>query len=152
MTNTLRKLFLSSVINKYDGSSKYQDALDILYTNLAIIPMQKAFRNKQKINDQKTLEQEKEFDKMIKDQGLGVGNTYWKHATFNIEKIIDCQDHKHPVYCLYCKSNLDPSKINEYCDSNNTAICYKCSVDAVIPESNRFTKEVLALWRYIGFG
>lgn len=144
---TMRSLLLSHAIDRFDGSSNYQDALDLLFINLAIIPMQKTFRNKQKYNEQK-----KKFDIMIKEQGLGMRNTYWKHATYNIGKINDCCNDKHPVYCLYCESNLNPSKINEYCDSNNTAICYKCGVDAVIPNSNRFTKEELDLWRYIGFG
>ena len=140
---TLYTHFLSHVVDKFDGSSKYQNALDLFYTNLAITPIQKAFRNRKQM---------KKYDTMIKEQGLTTRNTYWKYATYNIDNINDCRDNKFPVYCLYCQSNLDPSKINEYCDSNNTAICYKCDVDAVIPESNRFTKEELNLWRYIGFG
>ena len=141
---TLYTHFLSYAINNFDGSTKYQNALDLLFTTRAIIPMQNAFRNKAKKQNEK-------FDKIIKEQHLCMRNTYWKYATYNMGAILDCKKKILPVYCLYCKSYLDPSKINEYCD-NTTAICYRCSVDAVIPKSNRFTKEELDLWRYVGFG
>jgi len=143
MTNSLRKLFLSYSVDNFDGNSKYQDALDLLYANLAIIPVQKAFRMRKQM---------KKFDTMIEEQGLNPHNTYWKYATDNFDDINGCYHKKLAVYCLYCQSNLDPSKINEYCDNNCTAVCYRCSVDAVIPDSNRFTKEELQLWRYIAFG
>jgi hypothetical protein len=143
--STLYSLFLSHAVDKYDGTSKYQDALNILFTKLVIIPIQNAFRSKAE------KQQYKKFHKIITEQNLSVRNTYWKYATYNKEAILDCRKNKLPVYCLYCKSYLDPSKINQYCDNNTTAICYECWVDAVIPNSNRFTKEELQLWRYIGF-
>jgi hypothetical protein len=35
--------------------------------------------------------------------------------------------------CYYCLKIYSPSKITEWCDSDQTAICPECGIDAVIP-------------------
>lgn len=43
--------------------------------------------------------------------------------------------------CYYCRNNYKGSEITEYFDDGQTAVCPKCSIDAVLPEKN--TKERL---------
>ena len=38
-------------------------------------------------------------------------------------------------YCFYCKESMYRSAIVEYIDDGQTAICPKCGIDAVIPDS-----------------
>jgi hypothetical protein len=40
--------------------------------------------------------------------------------------------------CFYCLAVFAPSEIEEWCDNGNTAICPKCSVDAVIGDASKF--------------
>ena len=39
-------ILLSYAINKFDGTIKYNEALDIFFTQLIVLPIQRAFRNK----------------------------------------------------------------------------------------------------------
>lgn len=38
-------------------------------------------------------------------------------------------------YCFYCKAVLDSSEITDYADHGQTAICPKCGIDSIIPDS-----------------
>lgn len=38
-------------------------------------------------------------------------------------------------YCFHCKTALDRHEIKEYADDGQTAICPKCGIDAIIPDS-----------------
>lgn len=38
--------------------------------------------------------------------------------------------------CYYCLSVFPSSKVVEWTDNNETALCPKCSVDSVVPEIN----------------
>ena len=40
-------------------------------------------------------------------------------------------------YCFYCKAEMDKSEIVDYLEQENTAICPKCGVDAILPDSVR---------------
>jgi hypothetical protein len=128
---------LSYAVDKFDGTIKYKVALDTFYSKLVVLPIQKAFRNKKFKNPSKT----SMFDK-----------TYLKYSIYNLEEIEKCCQGNLSVYCLKCDSNIDPVKIVNYCDDNNTAICYECGDDKVIPNSDRFTLEELKVWKYLALG
>lgn len=55
-------------------------------------------------------------------------------------------------YCFYCRSCMDRSEIVDYCDNGQTAICPKCSIDAIIPDSieetvnEKIISELNAYW------
>lgn len=38
-------------------------------------------------------------------------------------------------YCFYCKQSMYRGEIEDYADNGQTAICPKCGIDAVIPDS-----------------
>lgn len=40
------------------------------------------------------------------------------------------------VGCFYCINLLLPSAITEWCDGGSTAICPRCGIDAILPESS----------------
>ena len=46
--------------------------------------------------------------------------------------IIEVSDKCH---CFYCKSTIKSSEIVEYIDQGETAICPKCGIDAIVPDS-----------------
>jgi hypothetical protein len=40
--------------------------------------------------------------------------------------------------CFYCLSTFNPEFIKEWTDSNRTALCPKCGIDSVLPESDMY--------------
>ena len=40
--------------------------------------------------------------------------------------------------CFYCKSLFEPSKIVEWIDDDNTALCPFCGIDSVIGSASKF--------------
>lgn len=54
--------------------------------------------------------------------------------------------------CYQCGAIFDPKEITEYTDQGDTAVCPKCSEDAVIPESvtlkitTDYLKSVKEFW------
>ena len=46
--------------------------------------------------------------------------------------LIDTAD---KCYCFYCKSCMKKSDIKDYIDNGQTALCPKCEIDAIIPDS-----------------
>ena len=48
------------------------------------------------------------------------------------KKLIDIAD---KCYCFYCKSSMEQSEIQNYIDDGQTALCPKCEIDAIIPDS-----------------
>jgi len=38
-------------------------------------------------------------------------------------------------YCFYCKSSMKSDEIKTYIDNGETALCPKCDIDAIIPDS-----------------
>ena len=40
--------------------------------------------------------------------------------------------------CFYCVSTFDPSFIKEWIDNDQTALCPKCGIDSVLPESDTY--------------
>ncbi|MGR3741408.1 hypothetical protein [Companilactobacillus sp. DQM5] len=54
--------------------------------------------------------------------------------------------------CCYCLDIFETSRINEWTDDGETAICPYCDIDAVIPEKNgydispQFLKELRKKW------
>ena len=55
-------------------------------------------------------------------------HTYCTHNKSLVEKSTIC-------YCFYCKSTVDARDIDEFIDSEQTALCPKCGIDAIIPDS-----------------
>lgn len=47
--------------------------------------------------------------------------------------------------CFYCMTNFPPSKIREWIDQDQTALCPECEIDSVIGSASGFliTKEFL---------
>lgn len=47
--------------------------------------------------------------------------------------------------CFYCESIYDPAEIKDWIDGRETAMCAKCGIDSVIPETEKYplTKEFL---------
>ena len=48
------------------------------------------------------------------------------------KKLIDTAD---KCYCFYCKSSMQKDEIKNYIDDGQTALCPKCEIDAIIPDS-----------------
>ncbi len=44
--------------------------------------------------------------------------------------------------CFYCLEIYDPALIREWIDTQQTALCPKCGIDSVIPESADLTVTV----------
>lgn len=38
-------------------------------------------------------------------------------------------------YCFYCKAAFDSREIESYVDNGQTALCPRCDIDAVLPDS-----------------
>lgn len=81
-------------------------------------------------------------------------------AEYNFKQIhSECGWHEEAIQkstvcgCFYCLSTFPPSEIEEWVDEpedcprgpGRTAICPKCGIDAVLPESEHYklTKELL---------
>jgi hypothetical protein len=49
------------------------------------------------------------------------------------------------VGCFYCEEIYSPLQIVEWVDEDNTALCPKCGIDSVVPDScsPNFGKELL---------
>lgn len=54
--------------------------------------------------------------------------------------------------CYYCMSTFDVSEINETVDDGQTALCPKCGIDSVLPDTSPFEltakrlKELNSFW------
>lgn len=48
------------------------------------------------------------------------------------KKLIDTAE---KCYCFYCKSSMKSDEIKTYIDNGQTALCPKCDIDAIIPDS-----------------
>ena len=48
-------------------------------------------------------------------------------------------------YCFHCKAVLDPGEIDSYVDQGQTALCPKCTIDAVLPDGidEKLDEEIL---------
>lgn len=47
--------------------------------------------------------------------------------------------------CYYCKSIFDTSAIKETTDEGKTALCPKCGIDSVLPDSSPFALDIETL-------
>lgn len=47
------------------------------------------------------------------------------------------------VGCYFCESSYPASRIDEWCDGGETAVCAECGVDSVIAESQDISDENL---------
>ena len=45
--------------------------------------------------------------------------------------------------CFYCLAFFDPAEIAEWVDDEQTALCPKCGIDAVLPATEEVTPEFL---------
>lgn len=52
------------------------------------------------------------------------------YCTHN-KRLVEASD---KCYCFYCKSTMDARDIEEYIDSEQTALCPKCGIDAILPD------------------
>lgn len=74
---------------------------------------------KMKINRSYSHEKESQLNRL---------HTYASHNRDLVEKSDKC-------YCFYCKSVFDSSEVDRYLNDEKTALCPKCNVDSVIPDS-----------------
>ncbi|MCH5180839.1 MAG: hypothetical protein J1F32_06475 [Erysipelotrichales bacterium] len=44
-------------------------------------------------------------------------------------------DRSNKCYCFHCKSELDSKDVHDYIDEGKTALCPKCGIDSIIPDS-----------------
>jgi NAD-dependent SIR2 family protein deacetylase len=49
--------------------------------------------------------------------------------------------------CFYCCEVFPPSEVREWIDEGETALCPRCGIDAVLPDSVGFTDEFLKAMR-----
>lgn len=81
---------------------------------------------------------------MTRKGGGKVQNNYQRAHKFSsqhrkaLEKDKNCG-------CFYCLATFPPTKIEEWCDNEQTALCPYCGIDSIIGESSGFpiTKEFL---------
>ena len=57
-----------------------------------------------------------------------------KHASNHRDEILASTQ----CGCFYCCNVFQPSDVSEWTDKNQTALCPKCGIDAVIGEQSRF--------------
>lgn len=55
-------------------------------------------------------------------------HTYSSHNRYLVDISEQCT-------CFYCKHTIDSREITEYADNGQTAVCPKCGIDALIPDS-----------------
>ena len=79
------------------------------------------YKGNYKIKSKRTYSYEKESQ-------LQKLHTYASHN----KKLIDTAD---KCYCFYCKSSMQKDEIKNYIDDGQTALCPKCEIDAIIPDS-----------------
>ncbi|MGX6444887.1 cytoplasmic protein [Neobacillus sp. K501] len=55
--------------------------------------------------------------------------------------------------CFFCLEVFSPTKITDWCDDEDTAICPYCSIDSIIGESSGYpiTKEFLTEMNKVWF-
>lgn len=56
------------------------------------------------------------------------------------------------VGCFCCTDTYKPAEIREWIDEGLTALCPKCGIDAVLPESVGLTEELLREMSAYWFG
>jgi len=47
------------------------------------------------------------------------------------------------VGCFYCQAKFPPSEITKWIDDDATALCPRCGIDAVLPDSVDLSEEFL---------
>ena len=57
-----------------------------------------------------------------------------------------------PCGCFCCRSVFPPERIVEWVDEGRTALCPKCGIDAVLPESVGLTDQLLREMSAYWFG
>ena len=77
---------------------------------------------------------------------------YIPFATHNYDAIMISTE----CGCCYCLQRYNPKEVVEWCDkqhSSPTAICPRCGIDAVVPDSLiAYTDAHLRLWHMQGWG
>lgn len=53
--------------------------------------------------------------------------------------------------CFYCLSTFAPSEIEEWLDKEVTALCPRCGIDSVLPETDTYPLDELFLRELQGF-
>lgn len=53
------------------------------------------------------------------------------YSSYN-RKLVDVADQ---CYCFYCQNTMDAGEIEDYADDGQTAICPKCGIDSILPDS-----------------
>ena len=57
-----------------------------------------------------------------------------KYSMYNVSEL----EKSNKAGCYYCMSIFDASEIKETADNGKTAICPKCGIDSVLPDSSPF--------------
>ncbi len=57
-----------------------------------------------------------------------------KYSIYNMSEL----EKSDKAGCYYCKSIFDISEISETTDNGKTAMCPKCGIDSVLPDSSPF--------------
>lgn len=96
-------------------------AFYIISTIVGIISTIRDFKGTNKFRHNQTYSHEKESQ-------LNILQAYSSHN----KKYIDTAD---SCYCFHCKSSFKATDIVSYTDNGQTALCPKCHVDTIIPDS-----------------
>lgn len=95
--------------------------LCIIFTTGALVSAIRRYKGNYKFKIKRTYSYEKKSQ-------LERLHTYSSHN----KRLIDISNQ---CYCFYCRSCMDHSEIRDYMDNGQTAICPKCGIDSIIPDS-----------------
>lgn len=93
----------------------------MLYTIYTVFVTVRRHKGKGKMKMNRSYSQEKESQ-------MKRLHAYASHNKELIEKSDRC-------YCFYCNANMGSGEIEKYLDKEETALCPKCGVDSIIPDS-----------------
>lgn len=110
----------------------------LVFCTIAVISAIRQFKGnyKTKVKRSYSYEKEAQLEKL---------HTY---STHNKSAVIVSQK----CYCFYCLSHIDPKEIETYIDDGKTALCPKCGIDSILPNSAAGTvdedtlKEMQKYW------
>jgi len=64
-----------------------------------------------------------------------------KYSIYNMPEL----EKSNKAGCYHCMSTFEPSEISETTDDGKTAMCPKCGIDSVLPESSPFKLDIQTL-------
>ena len=116
--------FILSCISNSDGITKNFTGAAIFFLASAVVMTVNAIRKyrgnyRTKFKYSYSYEKEAQFKRL---------HAYSSHNKDLIAVSMKC-------YCFYCKEVVDAYEITDYADNGQTAICPRCGIDSIIPDS-----------------